>query len=83
MLVAMYSSCSYPVELPCTSYQLTTEAATYTTQQRQGTNIHALCGIRNRDPSNQAASDLRVRQHGYRVRLLSAHALCCRRQLQQ
>ena len=34
MLVAMYSSCSCPVELPCTGDQLVTEAATYTTHNK-------------------------------------------------
>ena len=34
MLVAVYSSCSYPVELPCTSDQLATEAAAYTKQNK-------------------------------------------------
>jgi hypothetical protein len=33
----------------------------YNTQQNQ----HVLYGIRNRDPSNQAASDLRLRWHGH------------------
>jgi hypothetical protein len=33
-----------------------------TTQQ---TDIHASSGIRNRDPSNQAAADLRLRRHGH------------------
>ena len=34
------------------------------TRQARETNIHALSGIRNRDPSNRAAADLRVRPHG-------------------
>jgi hypothetical protein len=34
------------------------------TQQMQETNIHALIGIRIRDPSNRAAVDLSLRPHG-------------------
>jgi len=34
-------------------------------QQR---NVHALSGIQTRDPSNEVASDLSVRSHGYRDR---------------
>jgi hypothetical protein len=40
------------------------------TQQTQSTNIHALSGIRNRDASIRAASELRPTLHGYRDRLL-------------
>ena len=40
----------------------------HNTQQIQGTNIHALSGIRTRDISNQAAADLRLRPHGHRDR---------------
>ena len=39
------------------------------TQQTQETNIHALSGIRTRDPSNQTASDLGLRPHSHRDRL--------------
>jgi hypothetical protein len=35
----------------------------HNTQQTQETNIHALCMIRTRNPSNQAASYLRLRLH--------------------
>ena len=42
------------------SDQLVTGAATYTTY------IHALSGIRTRDPSNQAVEDIRLRPHGHR-----------------
>ena len=38
------------------------------TKPRQETHIYALSGIRSGDPSNQAVSDLRLRQHGYRDR---------------
>jgi hypothetical protein len=38
----------------------------YNTQQTQETNIHALSGIRTRDPSNQAAADTRLRPRGQR-----------------
>ena len=48
------------------SDQLDAEAATYTTHE---TNIHALNRIRTRDPSNQAAADLRLRKHGQRYGL--------------
>jgi hypothetical protein len=40
-----------PVGLPLTSVQQSTQVAAYTTQT-QDTIIHALCGIRPRDPSN-------------------------------
>jgi len=36
----------------------------HNTQQTQETNIHALSGIRNRDPSNQAAADTGLRPRG-------------------
>ena len=45
-----------------------TEAATYTTSNKHETNIHTLNGIRNRDPSNREAADLRLRPHGHRDR---------------
>jgi len=35
--------------------------------QTQETNIHALSGIQNRDPSNQAAAELRLRPHGQQI----------------
>jgi len=35
-------------------------------QRTQKWNIHALSGIRARDPSNQAALDLRLRQRDHR-----------------
>jgi hypothetical protein len=38
-------------------------------KETQETNIRALRGIRNRDSSNQAAADLRLRPRGYRGRL--------------
>jgi hypothetical protein len=50
------------------SDQLVTEASTYAGQyniQTQETNIHALSGIRTRDPSNQDAADLRLRPRGH------------------
>jgi len=40
----------------------------HNTQPRQETHIHALSGIRTGDPSNQAVSDLRLRQNGYQDR---------------
>jgi hypothetical protein len=41
----------------------------YKSQLTQETNIHALSGIRTRDPSNHAASDLCLSTHGHRNRL--------------
>jgi hypothetical protein len=40
----------------------------HNTQQTQQMNIHINSGIRTRDSSNQAASDLRLRPHGHRDR---------------
>ena len=40
----------------------------HNTQQTQGTNIHALSGIRTRNPSKRAAVDLRLRPHSHRDR---------------
>jgi len=37
----------------------------HNTQQTQETNIHALSGIRNSDPSNRAAAKLRIRSQGH------------------
>jgi hypothetical protein len=51
------------VGLLWTSDQPITDAATYTTQQTQETNIHALSGIPPRDCSNHAVADLRLRPH--------------------
>jgi hypothetical protein len=63
----------HTVGLLWTSDQPVSETSTYTGQhntETQGTNIHALSGIRTRDPSNQAAADLRLRPRGYRGRQL-------------
>jgi hypothetical protein len=49
------------------SDQPVAEAVTYTTQQIQETNIHALSSIWTRDPSNQAAVDLHFRPHDHRA----------------
>jgi hypothetical protein len=54
----------YTVGLLWTSDQPVAEASTYTAQhnvQTQQTNIHAPSEIRTRDPSNQAAADLRLK----------------------
>jgi hypothetical protein len=54
-----------------TSDQPVAEASTYTGQhniETQETNIHALSGIRTRDPSNQAAAGVRLRPSGNRGR---------------
>jgi hypothetical protein len=61
-----------------TSDQPVAKASTYPRQhnvQTQDTNIHALSGIRSRDPSNQAAADLRLRPCGHRDRLLNEHVM--------
>jgi hypothetical protein len=60
------------VGLLWTSDQPVAEISTYTGQyniQIQETNIHASSGIQNRDPSNQAAADLRLRPRGHWDRL--------------
>lgn len=41
---------------------------TQNTKETQGTNIHALSVNRTRDPSNQVASEVRLRSYGYRGR---------------
>jgi hypothetical protein len=41
----------------------------YNTQQAQETTVHALSGIRTRDPTTRAAADLHLRLHGHRNRL--------------
>jgi hypothetical protein len=41
----------------------------HSTQQTPGTNIHALSGIRTRNPSNQAATDSSLRPQEHRDRL--------------
>jgi hypothetical protein len=61
----------HTVGLLWTSDQPIVEASTCTGQhniETQETNIHALSGIRTRDPSNQAAADLRLRSRGCRGR---------------
>jgi hypothetical protein len=42
------------------------EASACTTQHSQQTNIHALGGIRTRNPSKRAAADVRLRPGGHR-----------------
>jgi hypothetical protein len=61
---------THTVGLLWKSDQPVAEASTYTGQhniETQETNIPALSGMRARDPSNQAALDLRLRPRGYRV----------------
>jgi hypothetical protein len=41
----------------------------HNTQQTRDTNIHAVTGIRTRDPSNQEAPDVCLRRHGHWDRL--------------
>jgi hypothetical protein len=41
------------------------EASTTYTSTTQEMNIHALSGIRNREPRNRPASDTRLRSHGH------------------
>jgi hypothetical protein len=63
----------HTVGLLWTSDQPVSETSTCTGQhniQTQETNIHTLSGIQTRDPSNQAAADLRLRPRGYRGRHL-------------
>ena len=50
------------------SDQHVTKTATYTTQQTQEMNIHALSGIRAREPNIQAVADLCLRVQGHRDR---------------
>jgi hypothetical protein len=52
---------THPVGLLWTSDELVAQAASYTLQQTQETNIHTIIVIRTRDPSNKAAADLRLR----------------------
>jgi hypothetical protein len=62
---------THTVGLLWTSDQPVAEASTYTGQhdiETQETNIRALRGIRTRDPSNQAAADLRLRPGGHQGR---------------
>ena len=61
---------THPVGLLWTSDQLVAQAATFTTQQTQGTDIHASGGFRTDYPKNPAAKDLRIKPHGNRYRLL-------------
>jgi hypothetical protein len=58
----------HTVGLLWTSDQPVTETSTYTGQHNiwtQETNIHVPSGIRTRDPSNQAAAELRLRPRGH------------------
>jgi hypothetical protein len=58
---------THTVGLIWTSDRLVAEATTlHNTQQTWETNIHALKGIRTRDPSNQAVAGLRLKPHGHR-----------------
>jgi hypothetical protein len=71
---------THTVGLLWTSDQPVAEASTYTGQhniETQETNIHALSGIRTRDPSNQAAADLRLRPRGYRGRHIYIFTYTC------
>jgi hypothetical protein len=70
----------HTVGLVWTSGQPVSETSTCTGQhntETQETNIHALSGIRTREPSNQAAANLRLRPRGYRGR----HSLITSRKL--
>ena len=67
---------THPIGLLWTSDQLVAEAATYTTQQTQKTNIHALSRIRTSDRSNRAAAELHEHRDGHRtVRVTHASEL--------
>jgi len=50
------------------SDQPVAEAATYTTQRTQEKIIHAVTGIRTRDPNNRGDVVLDLRMHGHRDR---------------
>jgi hypothetical protein len=56
--------------IPATAPSKVAEAATYTTQTQE-TNIHIINGIRTRNLSSQADSDLHLRLHGHQYSLLS------------
>jgi hypothetical protein len=74
----------HTVGLLWTSHQPVAETSTCTGQhniETQETNIHAISGIRTRDPSNQAAADLRLRPRGYRGRLPVHYALIFNNQI--
>jgi hypothetical protein len=51
------------------SDQPTAEVASYTTQQTQETNIHALSRIQTHDRSNQAAADQCLRLQSHQLQL--------------
>jgi hypothetical protein len=71
----------HTVGLLWTSDQPVSETSTCTGQhniETQETNVHALRGIRTRDPSNQAAADLRLRPRGYRGRHLPYNIIIIR-----
>jgi hypothetical protein len=71
----------HTVGLLWTSDQPVAEISTCTGQhniETQQTNIHAFSGIRTRDPSNQAAADLRLRPRGYRGRHTKIMNIKCR-----
>ena len=61
---------THPIGLLWKSDQIVPKAATFTTQQTQGTNIHAPGGIQTHYPKNPTATHLRFRPHRYRHRLL-------------
>jgi hypothetical protein len=56
--------------IPATAPSKVAEAASYTTQTQE-TNIHIINGIRTRNLSSQADSDLRLRLHEHQYSLLS------------
>jgi hypothetical protein len=60
-----------PVGLLCTSDQPVAEVATYTTNNKR--NIDTLSENPTHDPSNEAAADLRLREHGQRDRQLQGN----------
>jgi len=47
--------------------EVTRSHTLFDTKRTQEMTVHALSGIRTGDPNNQAAADLRLRQHGNRV----------------
>jgi hypothetical protein len=61
---------THPVGLLYMSDWPLTQASTYTTHEKQGTNIHTFTEIRTSNPSSQVAADLRLpKPHAHRDRL--------------
>jgi hypothetical protein len=59
-----------------TSYKPVAEDWTYTTHNNHKTKSHVHSGFQTRDPSNRAATNLRLRPHGHRDRLIKSLIIC-------